>query len=392
MKKGIKLMSLGILMFSLLLMVNCDSSDENQTVEAEVDIEEAQLSSFPLFGINPVGVEITQPVIVDNKEETPGRIVITVPYTINSLDDMSTSITSEELNLSKFNVTPGNDAQLSFEGGKEHRFTITRATGDKAPLLNYVVSVVKEAAPVPEVLEITDIKFEKSKNRDLPNDIVITRRVETGFNRERIYLLFPVGTDFSSLVPTITYEGTRLYYTQDSSDVLEDLNVEFPTVDTSFDFKYPKRFFLALKNNDEDKIVTAEIILDVVKPVKMETTSITTPDGVHGTSRSAFSGVTKWINQGNQSLTATAQRIPSYENISPVIDPPYNVITAGLQVPAFGLKPGESADVNVFVENRFPELTYKTTAVFYTRINDDYNSEDLFEPTKLDITSRIISN
>ncbi len=154
MKKGIKLINLGILVLSLLLMVNCDSSDENETIKTEVDIEEAQLSSFPLFGINPVGVEFTQPIIVDNKEEVPGRIVITVPYTINSLDDISTSITSEELNLSKFSVIPGNDIELSFEGGKEHRFTVSKARGDKEVLLNYVVSVVRETAPGPEVLKL----------------------------------------------------------------------------------------------------------------------------------------------------------------------------------------------------------------------------------------------
>ncbi len=386
MRKGIKLIRLGILMFSLLFMVNCDSSDENQTVEAEVDIEEAKLSSFPLFGINPVGVEITQPVIVDNKEETPGRIVITVPYTINSLEDISTSITSEELNLSKFNVTPGNDAQLSFEGGKEHRFTIARATGDKEPLLNYVVSVVKEAAPVPEVLEITDIKFEQSKNKDLPGDITITRRAEDGAFNEKIYLLFPDNTDFSDLVPTITYKGNKLYYNQDTSIAPVNVDTEYPMVDTSFDFKYPKRFFLVLKSADEDELITAEVILDIKNPVKMEATSVTTPDKVAGTS-DYYTNITKWVNQGNHRITF--QKATTYEDVSPSGSD--GALRVDRNIPSGGLAPGESANVNVSVSQYFPEGTYKTTAAFYTKIYRDRESDDLFEPARLSVTSKIVN-
>ncbi len=386
MKKGIKLIGIGILMFSLLLMVNCDSSDENETIKTEVDIEEAQLSSFPLFGINPVGVEFTQPIIVDNKEEVPGRIVITVPYTINSLDDMSTSITSEELNLSKFSVTPGNDAQLSFEGGKEHRFTIARATGDKEPLLNYVVSVVKEAAPVPEVLEITDIKFEQSKNKDLPGDITITRRAEDGAFNEKIYLLFPDNTDFSDLVPTITYKGNKLYYNQDTSIAPVNVDTEYPTVDTSFDFKYPKRFFLVLKSADEDELITAEVILDIKNPVKMEATSVTTPDKVAGTS-DYYTNITKWVNQGNHRITF--QKATTYEDVSPSGSD--GALSVDRNIPSGGLAPGESANVNVSVSQYFPAGTYKTTAVFYTKIYRDRESDDLFEPARLSVTSKIIS-
>ncbi len=390
MKKGIKLINLGILALSLLLMVNCDSSDENETIKTKVDIEEAKLSGFQLSGIKPVGVEITQPVIVDNKEETPGRIVVTAPYTINSLEDLSVSITSEELNLSKFSVTPGSDVKLSFEEGKEHRFTVIKAIGDKEPLLNYVVTVVKEAAPLTEVLEITDIKFEQSKNKNLPNDITITKRVKTGVGRdESVYLLFPDNTDFSNLVPTITYEGAKLYYTQDSSVAPVNMDVEYPTVDTSFDFKYPKRFFLAIKNTDGDEITTVELILDVENPVKIETESISTPDTVEG-GTGYYVGLTQWINQGNHEITY--RKGNTYEDMSPVITPPTNVITVqrDLLGPRGLLKPGESANVNVIVSQYFPEGTYKTTAVFYNRIYQDRESGDLFEPARLSVTSKIV--
>ncbi|MDO5981094.1 hypothetical protein [Flavivirga spongiicola] len=385
MTKILKLQNIGIILFSVFFMMSCDSDEENNQTPTEVNIEEAKLSGFPLFGIQHTGIEIVQPVITDNKEVTYGEIKITVPST-TSLDNVNVLITSEELNLSKFSISPGNnDAGLSFEDEKIHVYTISTATGSKEVLLHYNVSIIKEVPEVPETLKITGFTFEKSKNPSLSADVTIARIIEE-VGRDKIYVFVPLGTDFTDLVPTITYDGTKLYYTQDSSSTS---TTEYPAADTSFDFAYPKSFILSVKDKNNDKFRSASVIVDVINPVKIETTSITTPDTKEGDSGSFI--VTKWINQGNHILEY--QKATTYEDISPVITPPTNVITALRFLPGGGLIPGASADVKVHVNlglNNFPEGTYKSTAVFYSKIKYNADVSDLLEPAKLTITSKIV--
>lgn len=387
MKSIIKLQSIGILLFSMFFMMNCSDDNHTPTIpDPDINMEEAKLSDFPLFGIERVAIDITQPVIEDNKEITYGEIKITVP-SITSLDNIGVSITSKELNLSKFSMSPDN-VSLSFEDDQVHVFTISEATGEQEALLHYNVSIIKEAPSVPETLKITRFTFEKSKNPSLPNDIMISKTVEDPGSIDKIYIFVPLGTDFTDLVPTITYDGTKLYYTQDTSVAPVNMDVEYPTVDTSFDFKYPKSFILAVKDRDDDDIRTTNVIVDVINPVRIETVSVTTPDATEGSSE-YFTGVTKWINQGNHKINF--QKATTYEDRSPVVTPPTNVITVDRSLPGGGLIPGESANVNVRVSQYFPEGTYKTTAVFYTRIFQDYDSDDLFEPSKVTVTSNIVN-
>ncbi|NMH88643.1 hypothetical protein [Flavivirga algicola] len=386
MRRIIKLQSIGIISLMMLLIISCDSSDENTSSNQEVNIEEAKLSDFPLFAIQHTAIEIIDPEIEGNKEVAYGEIKITVPSSV-SLDNIAASITSEELNLSKFSISPGNDAALSFEDGKAHVYTISLTTGSKEAILHYNVSIVKELPPVPETLKLTGFTFEKSKNPDLPNDIIISKRADVNVGYERIYLLVPVGTDFTNLVPTVSYEGSNLYYSQDASMSPIDMDVKFPEGDVSFDFKYPKRFFLVIKDEDNDKTQLIDVVVDVTNPVRIETASVTTPDVTEGTTGN-FTALTKWVNQGNHKINF--QKATTYEDISPVITPPANVITVNRTLPGGGLLPGESADVNVQVSQYFPEGTYKTTAVFYTKIFQDNGSDDLFESAKVMVTSKII--
>ncbi len=389
MNRSFKLQSIGVLLFTVIFMIGCDSSDESTNTSQGVNIEEAKLSNFPLFGIESISVEITDPVITENKEVTYGEIKITVPSTV-SLDDIRASITSEELNLSKFSISPGTDVALSFEDEKVHVFTISTATGNKEALLHYNVSIIKELPPVPETLKLTGFTFEKSKNSSLPNDVTISKRADINISYEKIYLLVPVGTDFTNLVPTITYEGANLYYSQDTSIAPVDMNVAFPEGDTSFDFEYPKEFLLAIKDKNNEEVKLIGVIVDVVNPVRIETVSVTTPDATEGTSGN-FRGVTKWVNQGNHKIHF--QKATTYEDVSPVVtpEPSTKAITVNRILTSGGLLPGESADINATVASQYyPEGTYKTTAVFYTKIFQDNGSDDLFEPAKVTVTSKII--
>ncbi len=386
MRNSIKLLSIWGVVFSMFLFVSCNSDDDStdNPSGSTINIEEAKLSNFPLFGISAKSINIIDPEIVDNKEVKYGEIKITVSRE-TSLDKISALITSEELNLSKFSVSPGNDIQLSFEDEKIQVYTISSTVGDKEELLHYNVSIIKEAPPVePETLKITDFTFEKSKNPDLPNDITISRTIEES-GRDILYVFVPLGTNFKDLVPTIAYDGAKLFYTQDSSTLPDDITTEFPTTDTSIDFEYPKSFILLVRNDNDFR--TTQVIVDVINPIRIEQASITTPDVTEGTTGN-FTGVTKWINQGNHPIVY--QKATTYENDEP--STPTRVITARRVLPPVRLNPGESADVNVRVNptRAYPENTYKTTAVFYSRIQFHQGVDDLLEPAKLSITSKII--
>ncbi|MDO5975005.1 hypothetical protein [Flavivirga jejuensis] len=385
MQRVIKLQNIGLILFSVFFMMSCSDDDKTTYKTTDINIEEAKLLDFPLIGIEPTGIEIVQPEIVNNKEVTYGDIKITLPSTVTSLENIYISITSRELNFSKFSVLPENIVNLSFEDGKVHVFTITTATGDKEALLHYNVSIIKEVPPVPETLKITGFTFEKSKNPSLPNDITITKTIEEVGRTDKIYLFVPLGTDFTDLVPTITYDGTTLYYSQNP---LTTVNVLYPSTATSFDFKYPKTFDLTVVDRNDDKQKRTTIIVDVVNPVRIETESITTPDVKEGTSV-YFTDVTKWINQGNHKINY--QKATTYEDVDPAGGITFKAITVDRDLSSGGLVPGESANVNVQVSSYYyPEGTYKSTAVFYTRIYHDYDSDDLFEPVKVAVTSKIV--
>lgn len=383
---NIRSLFLSITFFSLFLLVSCHSSDDTDITPPEVNIEEAKLSDFPLFGVDVTEINIIDPEIINNKETKFGEIKIIVPAR-TSLDEIATSITSQELDLSKFSIAPGNDELLSFENEKVHVFTIS-AIATNTDILHYEVSIVKEEVLVPETLRITSFTFEKSKNPNLPDDVTISKTVEAS-GLDKIYLFVPSGTDFTDLIPTVAFDGTKLYYSQESSS--PGPGIEYPAEDTSFDFKYPKVFNLTVEDRNGDKRKTTAVIVDVINPVKLEAISVTTPDVTQGTSP-YFTGITKWTNQGNHIINF--QKATTYEDVSPVITPAPSEwpITVDRSLPGGGLKPGESANVNVQVSQYYPEGIYKSTAVFYTRIFQDNDSDDLFEPAKLQITANIVSD
>ncbi|WP_103867181.1 hypothetical protein [Aquimarina sp. I32.4] len=290
-------------------------------------------------------------------------------------------ITSKELNLSKFSITPGNDIKLSYVDGKTNLYTINNATGDKEELLHYTVSITKEAVIVPETLELTSFKFEKSKNPNLPNDIEIARTVENLAN-DKIYLFVPVGTDFTNLVPTITYTGTTLHYHEGP---LRSSVEKIYTENTSMNFKYPNSILLEIKNKDNDKSKTINVIVDVINPLKIEETffNVYLSDGVLRADH-----VIQWTNQGNHLLEYAKEY--TQENQDPVgIHYLFNFYRT---IPSGGLAPGDSDHIFAAIDFPLdhPEGVYKTTAVFYPRIKDNAEIDDLLEPARMDVIAHFV--
>lgn len=384
MKKRITTALILTLITTLFMSCSKDDSTDPKPNQDVINLEDATLSGFALFSITPVSIKITQPTIEDNIETSFGEIDIVIPNTV-SLNGIASSITSDELNLNRFVILPNNSTPLNYET-QSHVHTIVNVLNESEKLLHYTVSIKQEIIPTPSTLTITDFKFEASKNPQLPNDVTIEKRTDD-INRQDIYLFVPAGTDFSDLAPTITFDADEVFYAQDISIPISDINTPYPTTETSFDFAYPKSFIIVLRDDANNRIKWVNVFVDVKKPVEIEDTDVTTPDLITPGSSEYFTDITTWKNVGNHKLKF--QSATTYEGKIP--SSTVNFITANMNFPTEGLAPNESAYINVQVNGNLPVDEYKTTAVFYTKFVNHEAIDDLVEPTKLNITANVIN-
>ncbi len=375
-----------ILTAIITAFVGCSEND-NTNLEPNknvINIEDAKLFNFPLFGITPISINIKQPTIVDNKETVFGEIDIVIPNSV-SLNEIATSLTSDELNLSKFNILPGNNTALNYET-QSHIHSIVNVLDESEELLHYTVNIEQEVIPTPPTLTVTDFKFEASKNSQLTEDVTIEKRVDE-FNSQTIYLFVPTGTDFSNLTPTATFDAENVFYTQDSSISTIDVNTPYPTTETSFDFTYPKRFIIVLRDDANNKIKWVNVFVDVKNPVEIENTDITTSDITTTSSPSSFRGITTWKNVGNHVLRFKSAT--TYEDKMPTSN--IDFITARRNFTSMGVEPKESANINVIVIKDLPVGEYKSTAVFYSKFDSHDAIDDIVNTAKLNITTNVIN-
>ncbi|MFC5048119.1 hypothetical protein ACFSTE_01730 [Aquimarina hainanensis] len=359
------------------LLIGCDSNDDTSSTDTNLLIEEAMLHDFPLKETSYSSIQITDPKIVNNTEIVPGKIEIIVSETA----PLSLSLKTVGFNQDNFSISPSVGDIRDYNNNEKHRYTIT-SLKDQQAVLHYDV-YVKKNIPV-ETLKITDLVFEKSKNQQFSNDINIAKRVEDNSGIDKIYVFVPVGTDFTSLTPTISYDASKLFYYQDTSQAPGSTDQEYPAEGVAIDFKYPKSFILETRNSDHSASKTTVVIVDIKNPIKLESETITTPDATAGTTESFT--VTKWINQGNHVIRYT--KANTYENQTP--ETPTNVITVRRTLPSGGLRPGESADVSVRVNSRnYPAGDYSTTAVIYPGFEYHEEIDELLEPAKLAVSSKI---
>ncbi|WP_237276552.1 hypothetical protein [Tenacibaculum ovolyticum] len=383
--KNLKVTTILVLSLFTLILNSCSSNNNDLEDAPEViNLEDVKISDFPLFGITPISIEIIAPTIVNNKETKFGEINIVIPYTV-SLNGIASSITSNELNLSKFNIFPGNNTMLNFET-QTHIYKIINVFDESEELLHYSVNIKKETAPVLSTLTISSFKFEATKNAQLTEDVIIEHRFENG-NRRDIYLFVPEGTNFSNLTPTATFDAEEVFFTQNSSIPVIDIDTPFPTVDTNFDFSYPKSFYIVLRDNSSNRMKWVNVFVDVKNPVQLENTDITTPNITALGSSKYFNGITKWKNVGNHKIEFKSAT--TYENKVPDITG--NIIKADRVLVAGGLAPGESANVNISVKGDLPMGEYKTTALFHTSFLGHNAVDDIVQPIKLNIISNLVN-
>jgi len=384
--KNKRILTALIVSFFTVFFNSC-SNEEDTTTSSTINLEEAKLTGFPLLGITPISIEIIQPVIENNTEIEYGKINIVISDP-SFLSNIKADITSDELNLSKFDVIPGGNTALSYES-QSHTHAIVNVLDKNEELLHYIVTIEAETPPTPSTLTITDFKFEASKNSQLSEDVTIERTFTdpNNPNKQTIYLFVPEGTDFSDLTPTATFDAEKVYYTQDTSIPIVDVDTPFPSSETSFDFAYPKSFIIVLKDDINNRIKWVNVFVDIKNPVQLENTDVSPPDVGQSTTTKTLLSVTKWKNVGNHPVEYQASN--TYENKIP--DTSTNFITAQRVFPGFGLKPGESADIHLQIAANLPALEYKTTAVFYSKfVGEAILIDDIQEPAKLNITVKII--
>lgn len=352
---------LALQLISLFLITSCQGDDSKEVTNPE--LEKAQLKSFPLSEVSNLNIKIMHPELVDGEEKKYGEIEITIPAAHQSF---ILSLKQFDLDQNKYRISPSVGELQDFSKGPITYTISSNFHNDKS--VHYKVKVVIEAAPVNLNSKITGFSFEKSKNPNLESNISATKIAEyENYSENSIYVLVPVGTDFSKLTPTIAFDAAKLYYS---------LGPEFKPYTSTMvvDFKYPKHFYLQAENSNGIKSKVYKVIVDVKDPVKFEQLPVITPNvkAGDGSTTQYFPAVAKWINQGNHPIKGMA--VENYKNKTFPFDytGDANTITAILSNPVGGtdgVLPGEKGEINITVRKMAISGKYKTTAVFAPTFN-----------------------
>ncbi|HEY3406167.1 MAG TPA: hypothetical protein VGK59_22425 [Ohtaekwangia sp.] len=348
-------------------------SDSNDAEKTNGNLEELRLTDFPLTEITYTDIEIIHPEIVNGEQVDPGHITIVIPRSYNSL---VLSLKQFGHDKGKYTITPLPGELQNFT---EEPVTYTvsfSAFPDRK--VQYEVSIAYSDEPWTENKTITGFRFEKSKNPDLPQTIEAVKIADYESSSDgAIYILVPDGTDFSKLVPTITFDAAKLYY---------KTNVDFTEFENGItvDFKYPNQFFLQAENSLGEKSMLYTVIVDVRDPVVFDepvivTTPVKTGDGSTSTSFLAFS---TWTNRGNHPITGMAPK-EYIEKTYPFSGSDINIITTSLANPQGGtpgVLPGEKGQVHITVKQVSITGQYSTKAVFKPTFSFNINTISYWPP------------
>lgn len=260
---------------------------------------------------------------------------------------------------------------------------------DKSINSNTGFIVLEKQGPIEyKKTEITDFSFTKSKNPQLTEDIHATKIYNSVGTLSSIYVIVPDGTDLTNLVSTVAFNGQKITYTQDASLIGNEFADSYPADGKAIDYKYPKKFFVSIKNSlahptNDLEFRTYKVFVDIENPVRFVTNPFVTQDILKGQPKGIIK--TTVTNQGNNPLSIVKT---AYKDKEP--DLAQNVLQANVIVPFGGLKPGQTTDVYIYVSENWPSRIYKSTAVFTLQIDDYSESNGLYKPGELIIESKIV--
>jgi hypothetical protein len=342
----------------ILFFISSCSSDDSETIEPDPFWTEARLNDFPLTEVEYLDIDIVHPTITNNSETAHGKIEITIPFSQASLN---LSLKEFNLDINKYNISPTVGESQDFSNDFV-TYTITSTTS-ATKAVHYDVTVKHGGDPFFTNNKITGFKFEKSNNPQLAATIEAVKIAEyENYTENAIYVIVPEGTNFTQLVPTITFDAAKLYYNTDIQYIQYAAGL-------SVNFRYPIRFYLQAENSLGNRSRPYVVIVDVANPIKFDSPLITADvKSGDGVSAEDFFAIAKWTNQGNHPITGMSPT-DYIDKTYPVPDYPgnANVITASLVNPnggTPGVLPGEQGEINVRVKRSPVTGAFTTKAVF----------------------------
>jgi hypothetical protein len=361
---------------ALFLVAALTACKKDPVTPAEIDLSQVLLEDFQLQEADYIGISLTHPIISNGVETQQGEIRVTVPRgtALTSLTPKTSNFTNND-----FTVSPQLGQAQNFQNRVQVYSIASKQNASKR--VHYVVTVV-EAAVQPDVEPaLTAFRFEKAKNPFLPADVEASRIIEGVATIGKVFVFVPAGTAFSSLTPTMNFNGTGLFYLQDDAGVPEQANTVYPTGGLAIDFTYPKVFYAVVKSDANVK--TYKVIVDVKAPLSFDNASVTTPDAPVGAVR--FLQTTTFKNRGNHPITIAS--VAHSEHLPAGIQ----VIRGSGGVPNGGVLANNRGDVFATVSAQtFPVGTYEVTATFKPRLVGHDEADDLLEGTPLRMKTTIV--
>ncbi len=286
-----------------LFSVGCNSSDDSVTEPNDsINFESALLKTFPLSEIDSNladNISIKQPTMINGLPQNKGEITIQLAYTEIS----KFSLKEVDFNSSDFSISPSIGEQ-SIIPGKTITYTITSSKDSSTSLQYDVLVTVKKLEPGREKLALNSFSFLQTNNTDFSEDITsveIRKHSNSVGNYSTIVMIVPQETKFSSLVPTIDFEGSSITYNTNVDGNDSDFK-EF-TEGGSLDFKFPNIIVLRVNNSDRSKFLEYRVFVDVKNPIVFDDNHPPLDDTTVNGGPQQFDNVVGFTNYGNYPIT-----------------------------------------------------------------------------------------
>lgn len=367
-----RFLSIAIAGICLQLFVHIGCKKSNQPQLPTVDLSAIKINDFRFAEVTNSSIDIEHPTIVGGVETSPGRITVRIPRGNTGLQ-----LTPLNGNFQKngFEIAPQLGEKTDYLY-KEILYSIT-SVNDPLKKVHYWVSVQEE--PLVGELAITNLRFLKSMNAQLSEDIAATQIIHSNSSIGKIHVFVPAGTHFGALTAVIDHNGDEVRYTQNAFEVPANSPTIYPHTGISLDLAYPKGFYIALKRGTE--VLTYSVIVDVEKPIVFVNDHVTVSGLQTGPTQTLKVG--ELYNRGNRPISVT--QIVHSEHL-----PQGSDLRTFVVVPSGGLLPGEKTDVTTtLLEGFFFPGTYKVKASMRPSFFQEQEMQSFLEPSFFNLTVQL---
>jgi hypothetical protein len=361
--------SIVIVAVCLQLFVHTGCKKPSQPQQPTVEMSEVKINDFRFAEVDYSSIDIVHPAIIGGVETNPGRIAIRIPRGATGLQ-----LTPLLGNFQKngFVIAPRLGEKTDYLH-KEILYSITSAN-DPQQKVHYWISVQEE--PVEGELAITNLRFLKSMNAQLSEDVAAAQIIHSNSSIGKIHVFVPAGTHFGALTAVIDHNGDEVRYTQNSFQVPQNSPTVYPHTGISLDLAYPKGFYIALKRGTE--VLTYSVIVDVEKPIVFVHDHVTISGLQAGPTQTVKVG--ELYNRGNRPISIT--QIAHSEHL-----PQGSDLRTFVAVPSGGLLPGQKTDVTTtLLEGFFFPGTYKVKASMRPSFFQEQEMQNFLQPSFFNLT------